>query len=180
MTGEFPTQRASDAENVSIWWRHHDFVECAATVTTMMNSMPTADWLVDAMWHQLTNQLCALTLPMLIPRDNSTVSHTRSAAPTQCSLQWRHHDHDGVSIHQPHGCFIQSFIQTQIKENIKAPRHWSLCGEFTGDRTRASYAESVSIWWRHHVMTLTKAFSEFSSQLIGSGNGFSTEHMTVH
>ena len=23
-TGEFPTQRASYAENVSIWWRHHD------------------------------------------------------------------------------------------------------------------------------------------------------------
>ena len=26
----------------------------------------------------------------------------------------------------------QSFIQTQIKENTKAPRHWPLCGEFTG------------------------------------------------
>ena len=23
-TGEFPAQMASDAENVSIWWRHHD------------------------------------------------------------------------------------------------------------------------------------------------------------
>ena len=23
VTGEFPTQRASNAENVSIWWRHH-------------------------------------------------------------------------------------------------------------------------------------------------------------
>ena len=23
MTGEFPTQRAGNAENVSIWWRHH-------------------------------------------------------------------------------------------------------------------------------------------------------------
>ena len=23
MTGEFPTQRANNAENVSIWWRHH-------------------------------------------------------------------------------------------------------------------------------------------------------------
>ena len=23
-TGEFPTQMASNAENVSIWWRHHD------------------------------------------------------------------------------------------------------------------------------------------------------------
>ena len=26
------------------------------------------------------------------------------------------------------------FIQKQIKENIKAPHHWPLCGEFTGDR----------------------------------------------
>ena len=30
--------------------------------------------------------------------------------------------------------FTQSLIQAQIKENIKAPRHWSLCGEFTGYR----------------------------------------------
>ena len=27
-----------------------------------------------------------------------------------------------------------TFIQAQFKENIKAPRHWPLCGEFTGDR----------------------------------------------
>ena len=26
------------------------------------------------------------------------------------------------------------FYQAQIKENIKAPRHWSLWREFTGDR----------------------------------------------
>ena len=26
VTGEFPSQRASNAENVSIWWRHHDQV----------------------------------------------------------------------------------------------------------------------------------------------------------
>ena len=24
-TGEFPAQMAGNAENVSIWWRHHDF-----------------------------------------------------------------------------------------------------------------------------------------------------------
>ena len=30
--------------------------------------------------------------------------------------------------------FTQPFIQAQIKENIKAPRHLSLCGEFTGGR----------------------------------------------
>ena len=39
------------------------------------------------------------------------------------------------------------------KKNIKAPRHWPLCGEFTGTGEfpqRASYAGNVSIWWRHH------------------------------
>ena len=30
--------------------------------------------------------------------------------------------------------FTEAFIQVQIKENIKAPRYWPLCGEFTGDR----------------------------------------------
>ena len=29
--------------------------------------------------------------------------------------------------------FTQRFIQAQIKENIKAPRHWSLWGAFAGD-----------------------------------------------
>ena len=28
--------------------------------------------------------------------------------------------------------FAQLYIQTQIKENIKALRHWPLCGDFTG------------------------------------------------
>ena len=30
--------------------------------------------------------------------------------------------------------FTQPFVQVQIKKNIKAPRHWPLCGEFTGYR----------------------------------------------
>ena len=38
---------------------------------------------------------------------------------------------------------------------MKAPRHMPLCEEFTDDRwaipaQRASNAENVSIWWRHH------------------------------
>ena len=46
------------------------------------------------------------------------------------------------------------FIQAQIKENIKAPRHWPLCGNspVTGEflAQMACNAENVSIWWRHH------------------------------
>ena len=30
--------------------------------------------------------------------------------------------------------FTQSFIQAQINEHIKVPRHWPLCEEFIGDR----------------------------------------------
>ena len=30
--------------------------------------------------------------------------------------------------------YTQVFIQAQIEENIKSPRHWPLWGEFTGDR----------------------------------------------
>ena len=50
--------------------------------------------------------------------------------------------------------FTQPIIRAHIKENIKARRHWPLCGEFTVDRwipaQMASNAENVSIWWRHH------------------------------
>ena len=51
----------------------------------------------------------------------------------------------GVSI------VFQPFVQAQIKENIKAPRHWPLrgvTGEFPAQGV--SNAENVSIWWRHH------------------------------
>ena len=57
--------------------------------------------------------------------------------------------------------FIQPFIQVQIKENIKAPRHWPVCGEFTGDfpAQMASNAENVSIGWRHHAELLLNVVS---------------------
>ena len=48
------------------------------------------------------------------------------------TLRWRHNGRDGVkSPASP--LFTQPFIRSQIKENIKAPRHWPLRGEFTGD-----------------------------------------------
>ena len=43
----------------------------------------------------------------------------------------------------------------QIKENTKAPRHWPLCGEFTGTgefpAQMSSNTENASIWWRYHL-----------------------------
>ena len=71
------------------------------------------------------------------------------------SVQLRHNKRDGVSNHQPHDCLFNRLFKAQIKENIKAPRHWPLCrnspvtGEFPAQC--ASNAENVSIWCRHHV-----------------------------
>ena len=50
------------------------------------------------------------------------------------ALQWRHNERDGVSTYQTHGCLLNRLIKAQIKENIKAPRHWPLWGEFTDTR----------------------------------------------
>ena len=35
VTGEFPAQRASNAENVSIWWRHHDIRDPIVIITLL-------------------------------------------------------------------------------------------------------------------------------------------------
>ena len=55
-----------------------------------------------------------------------------------CVRIWRFHYSD----------VIMSVMASQITS------HWHLCGEFTGDppAQRASNAENVSIWWRHHIL----------------------------
>ena len=47
-------------------------------------------------------------------------------------LQWRYNGHDGVPNHQHHDCILNRLFRRRSK--IKVPRHWPLCGEFTGDR----------------------------------------------
>ena len=62
--------------------------------------------------------------------------------------------------------FAQPFIQAHIKENIKAPRHWPLCGNSPGTgefpTQKASNEENVSIWWRHY----DRSFFQFSLAII--------------
>ena len=76
------------------------------------------------------------------------------------SLQWRHKGHDGVSNHQPHHYLLNRLFRCRSKK-ISKLRVTELCagnspetGEFPAQR--ASDAENVSIWWRHHSPCVTK------------------------
>ena len=70
------------------------------------------------------------------------------------TLQWRYNEHDGVSNHQHHDCLLNRLSRRGSKKASKF-RVTGLCvgnspvtGEFPAQR--ASNAENVSIWWRHH------------------------------
>ena len=47
-------------------------------------------------------------------------SQTQWKIPLWCC----HNERDGISNHQPHDCLLNRLFKAQIKENIKAPRHW--------------------------------------------------------
>ena len=71
------------------------------------------------------------------------------------SLRWRHNERDSVSNHQHHDCLLHRLFRRRSKKTSKF-RATGLCvgnspgtGEFP--EQMASYAENVSIWWRHHV-----------------------------
>ena len=70
-------------------------------------------------------------------------------------LHWRHNGRDCVSNHQPYNCLLNGLFGRRSKKTSKL-RVTGLCegnspgtGEFPAQM--ASYAENVSIWWRHHV-----------------------------
>ena len=72
------------------------------------------------------------------------------------SLRWRQNGSDSVSNHQPHDCLLNRLFRRRSKKTSKL-RVTGLCarnspgtGEFPAQM--ASYAENVSIWWRHHAM----------------------------
>ena len=73
-------------------------------------------------------------------------------------LQWRYNGLDGVSNHQPHDCLLNCLLMCRSKKTSKL-RVTGLCAEnspVTGEfpAQMARNAENVSIWWRHHAMTV--------------------------
>ena len=69
-------------------------------------------------------------------------------------LRWRNNERDGVSNHRRLDCLLNCFFRCRSKTTSKL-RVTGVCGgnpSVTGGflSQRASNAENVSIWWRHH------------------------------
>ena len=109
----------------------------------------------------------SLRIALLTPagQKKSRSMHVR----TQSSYRWKDCKLFSAKELQHYNDVIMGTIASQItsltivystvysdadQKNIKGPRHWPLCGEFTGTGEfpvqMASNAENVSIWWRHH------------------------------
>ena len=70
------------------------------------------------------------------------------------SLEWRHNGLDSASNHQPRECLFDRLFRRRSKKTSKL----RVTGLYEGNSPgtgefptqMASYAENVSIWWRHH------------------------------
>ena len=98
-------------------------------------------------------KICELSAYLPVFLQAYIQDNLRSLVP-HSTLRWRHNDHAGVSNHQPHGCLLNRLFRLKSKITSKL-RVTGLCagnspgtGEFPAQM--ASYAENVSIWWRHH------------------------------
>ena len=99
----------------------------------------------------------------LTARRNAICNHTVDPSFSASTLQWSHNERDGVSNHQPHDCLLSRLFRRRSKKTSKL-RVTGLCagnspvtGEFPAQRT--SNAENVSIWWRHHEISLCQHWS---------------------
>ena len=100
--------------------------------------------------------LCAFMIVVDFLGQMTLFIHNGHLAKPRITLRWRHNERDSVSNHQPHDYLLNRLFRRRLKKSSKL-RVTGLCvgnspgtGEFPAQM--ASYAENVSIWWRHHDM----------------------------
>ena len=94
-------------------------------------------------------------------------------------LLWRHNERDGVSNHQPRDCLLGRLFRRRSKYTPKlrvtgrCEGNSPVTSEFSAQR--ASNAENVSIWWRHHAfwesLRLIRRLIRRSRNVSGEGLG---------
>ena len=153
VTGKFPSQRASNEENVSIWWRQHNtwwrhrmetFSSYRKHEYIFAFSYLSRPWNGACCWKVFIvedkfNQFSQYDYCWCPGNARSPSNNTESGISLQhWPLQWRHNGRDSRSKRTAKLCVTGLCAGSSPGT-----------GEFPAQR--ASNAENVSIWWRHHV-----------------------------
>ena len=143
-TGEFPAQTASNAENVSIWWRHHVVLQLgyvfAATGATKM----TAIYCRYQTWYTvLVKMVMTFLIFMECLKDNDSgllcmqhtskefrISHPSNLATTSLQIS-------GILIKSSFGCAIMS-TQPPWTKNVTLPQVWPIVYISSRHRSRVT------------------------------------------
>ena len=165
------------------WWnawfipqREHSLLIILKTMSTMMSSWHGTDSRITSLlWEPPVTGgfsskgvvIWSFEVCLMSVWTNCWIS---SPVAVVWALLWRHNGRDGVSNHQPHDCLLNRLFRVQIKENIKAPRHWPSCGELTDDRLtprikrqlrgKCSYLMRSS--WSHKQQNLNSYYCSMS------------------
>ena len=104
-------------------WIFIGFSDDLSTIlfSTIMKTKPGLSFVVLYQWHSW--KFCQNS--DVLDRGTDTEVAICGFLP---SLQWPHNGRDGVSNYKPHNCLLNRLFKAQIKENVKAPCHWPLCG----------------------------------------------------
>ena len=133
---------ASNAENVSIWWRHHDdgirkarpsryfYMRTHGLCSPMcwfIEQKPYSPGIISWWRRGMETLTTCITGPRCFGNFFAAVLNRLFNKQT-CfwSLQWRHNERDGVLNHQPHDCLLNRLFKAPIKENINAPRQCNI------------------------------------------------------
>ena len=99
------------------------------------------------------------------------VKGVRNRQHTFVPLQWRHNERDGASNHQPHDYLLSRLFKAQVKEIIKAPRHWPVWGEFTGEFPAQRAATPKMFPFDDVIMRIIKKPQALYGILVNIGSG---------
>ena len=96
-----------------------------------------------------------------------SVVRPSAAMVSTISLQWRYNERDGISNHRRLDCLLNRLFMRRSTKTSKlcvtgiCEGNSPVTGKFPAQR--ASDAENVSIWWRHHVCRMKESLCSMIS-----------------
>ena len=156
-TGEFPAQMASNEENVSISWRHHDMWPMISLPLARTSCRTNSRFAGGLRRHvaQVTS-FYEDTEYKCYYRHNHKCIKSLYIINMTIPFQWHHNGLDGVSNHQPHHWLPKRLFMRRSNKTSKLRVTGIYAGNSPGTDdfpTQISRnAENVSIWWRYHAI----------------------------